>query len=71
MSGKRAAPPALSAMVDNAFIEAFNGRFRAECLNAHWFLTLPTPAKSWRIGASTTTRIGRTGPSATRPRFTS
>ena len=25
---------------DNAFIEAFNGRFRAECLNAHWFLTL-------------------------------
>jgi putative transposase len=25
---------------DNAFIEAFNGRFREECLNAHWFLTL-------------------------------
>jgi putative transposase len=25
---------------DNAYIEAFNGRFRAECLNAHWFLTL-------------------------------
>ena len=25
---------------DNAFIEAFNGRFRAECLNAHWFLNL-------------------------------
>ena len=25
---------------DNAFIEAFNGRPRAECLNAHWFLTL-------------------------------
>ncbi len=25
---------------DNAFIEAFNGRFRAECLNANWFLTL-------------------------------
>jgi putative transposase len=24
---------------DNAFIEAFNGRFRAECLNTHWFLT--------------------------------
>lgn len=23
-----------------AFIESFNGRFRAECLNAHWFLTL-------------------------------
>ena len=25
---------------DNAFIEAFNGRLRAERLNAHWFLTL-------------------------------
>lgn len=25
---------------DNAFIEAFNGRFHSECLNAHWFLTL-------------------------------
>ena len=24
----------------NAFIESFNGKFRAECLNAHWFLTL-------------------------------
>ena len=25
---------------DNAFIEAFNSRFWAECLNAHWFLNL-------------------------------
>lgn len=25
---------------DNAFAEAFNGRVRAECLNARWFLTL-------------------------------
>lgn len=25
---------------DNAFIEAFNGRFRAECPNARWFLYL-------------------------------
>uniref|UniRef100_UPI002492A95A integrase core domain-containing protein n=1 Tax=Roseibium album TaxID=311410 RepID=UPI002492A95A len=25
---------------DNGFIEAFNSKFRAECLNAHWFLTL-------------------------------
>jgi transposase InsO family protein len=49
---------------DNAFIEAFNGRFRAECLNAHWFLTLPTPAKRWRIGASTTTRNAPMGRSA-------
>ncbi len=25
---------------DNAFIESFNGSFRDECLNAHWFLSL-------------------------------
>ena len=25
---------------DNAFIESFNARFRLECLNEHWFLTL-------------------------------
>ncbi len=25
---------------DNGFIEAFNSKFRAECLNAHWFMTL-------------------------------
>lgn len=27
-------------LTDNAFIEAFNERFRSECLNAHWFMTL-------------------------------
>ena len=25
---------------DNAFIESFNGRFRSECLNTHWFMSL-------------------------------
>jgi putative transposase len=25
---------------DNAFVESFNGRFRAECLDTHWFLSL-------------------------------
>lgn len=25
---------------DNAFIESFNGKFRQECLNAHWFMSL-------------------------------
>ena len=25
---------------DNAFIESFNGKFRNECLNAHWFMSL-------------------------------
>ena len=27
--------------VENAFIESFNGKFRDECLNQHWFLSLP------------------------------
>ena len=31
---------------DNADIEAFNGRFLAECLNTHWFLTL-ADAREW------------------------
>ena len=26
--------------VQNAFIESFNGRFRDECLNQHWFVNL-------------------------------
>ena len=25
---------------DNAFIESFNGKFREECLNQHWFMSL-------------------------------
>ncbi|CUH21222.1 Integrase core domain protein [Jannaschia seosinensis] len=25
---------------DNGFIEAFNPKLRAECLNAHWFMSL-------------------------------
>ena len=36
---------------DNAFIEAFNSKFRAECLNAHWFLTLDdarSKLEDWR-----------------------
>jgi putative transposase len=35
----------------NAYIESFNGRFRDECLNDHWFLTLEharVVIASWR-----------------------
>jgi transposase InsO family protein len=38
--------------VDNAFIESFNGKFRDECLNQHWFLDLDdarTTIEAWRI----------------------
>jgi len=36
---------------DNAFIESFNGKFRAECLNEHWFMTLDDARRkceAWR-----------------------
>ena len=29
-----------SEPTQNAYIESFNGRFRDECLNEHWFVTL-------------------------------
>ena len=38
-------------MPDNAFIEAFNGRFRAEFLNSHWFMGLDdarSKTERWR-----------------------
>ena len=37
--------------VQNAFIESFNGRLRDECLNEHWFMSLPaarTIIEAWR-----------------------
>jgi len=37
---------------DNPFVESFNGSFRDECLNAHWFLSLEDAAEkieAWRI----------------------
>jgi len=37
---------------DNAFIESFNGRFRQECLNLHWFLDLADArekVENWRV----------------------
>jgi putative transposase len=42
--------------VENAYIESFNARFRDECLNEHWFLTM-THARGiierWRIEYNT------------------
>ena len=35
----------------NAYIESFNGRFRDECLNEHWFTSLPHACvviEAWR-----------------------
>ena len=37
---------------DNAFAESFNGRFRDECLNQHWFVSLEEvqqTVEAWRL----------------------
>jgi putative transposase len=42
--------------IENAYIESFNGRFRDECLNEHWFLTMAHARRiieSWRIEYNT------------------
>ena len=42
--------------VENAYIESFNGRFRDECLNEHWFVTLAHARQvieNWRIEYNT------------------
>lgn len=38
--------------VENCFVESFNGRFRDECLNVHWFVSLRDARRrieAWRV----------------------
>ena len=49
---------------DNAFIEAFNSRFRDECLNVHWFASLEearTTIEAWRVDYNTERPHGALG----------
>ncbi len=42
--------------IENAFIESFNGRFRDECLNEHWFSSVEdakTRIEAWRCEYNT------------------
>lgn len=42
--------------VENAYVESFNGRFRDECLNEHWFVSLNHARQiieNWRIEYNT------------------
>jgi len=51
--------------VENCYVESFNGKFRDECLNDHWFIDLDdakTKIEHWR---RITTRSGRTARLAT------
>jgi putative transposase len=37
--------------IENAYVESFNGKFRDECLNEHWFLSVAearTIIEAWR-----------------------
>src|SRR5687768_2537383 len=54
--------------IQNAFVESFIGRLRGECLNQHWFGSLPEAPGSSKLGGSTTTASDRTARSATRRR---
>ena len=41
---------------DNAYIESFNGSFRDECLNTHWFLSMEDAiekVEAWRTEYNT------------------
>ena len=42
--------------IQNAFIESFNGKFRDECLNEHWFVSLADAQRlieAWRVDYNT------------------
>ena len=42
--------------VQNAYIESFNGKFRDECLNEHWFSSIPEAQaiiEAWRVDYNT------------------
>jgi putative transposase len=49
---KRGAPARVFEPTDNSFVESFNGSFRDECLNVHWFESLEEAREkieTWRI----------------------
>jgi len=61
--------------MENAFVESFNGRFRDECLNQHWFTSLGDARRTieeWRIDYNDVRphgSLGRIPPAAFAARF--
>ncbi|WP_407935130.1 integrase core domain-containing protein [Cupriavidus plantarum] len=53
--------------VGNAYIESFSGRFRDECLNEHWFVSMRHARTLIEYCATSTTPSGLIGRSATCP----
>ena len=42
--------------IENAYVESFNGKFRDECLNEHWFVSLAdaqAAIEAWRLDYNT------------------
>jgi len=42
--------------IENAFVESFNGKFRDECLNEHWFASIAEAQaliEAWRVDYNT------------------
>ena len=42
--------------IENAYVESFNGKFRDECLNEHWFVSLADAQRvieAWRVDYNT------------------
>ena len=42
--------------IENAFVESFNGKFRDECLNEHWFASVAEAQQlieAWRVDYNT------------------
>ena len=42
--------------IENAYVESFNGKFRDECLNEHWFVNLvdaKDTIERWRVDYNT------------------
>ncbi len=46
---------------DNAHVESFNGTFRAECLDAHWFTSLGEAKQVIEAWRGNITRVALTG----------
>lgn len=61
--------------VENAFVESFNGKFRDECLNEHWFVDLGDARekiKAWRQDYNTSrphSSLGNLTPEKFRSQF--
>jgi putative transposase len=56
--------------IENAYVESFNGKFRDECLNEHWFVSLADAKaviEAWRVDYNTVrphTALGQQTPAA-------